>query len=372
VFKNQLFFDTYESENYASYGFSGLFDSSVIENRASLEFAADLGAISTRNVAGLSVRHFDGVGKNAFGQGMQHSDRRDLSIGATPNDRLISAFDGTRSWSFDDDSQATNYGLFLQSDVDLPVGLGLLGGLRYDYYDVETVSNGDFSVGSAEDQQDTFGGSIGLNWKAPGGLVPYVNYSRTAYLLTDSNGGTFDQALVTTGDYLQDAELYEVGIKGSFLDKKLFATLAAYQQSRSRTDALGNPIELESRGLEAELRYAPSRNFSLTAAATWQKTTQQGKDTFIRVPLAEVEELLGTTINPADYYSGVVESTAACSASTAPTSRRSRSGSRWARPTCPRSTQATSATPNCRPTCSPTLRSSTPTSNGGLPCASAI
>ncbi len=310
VFKNQVFLDTYESENYASYGFSGLFDSTVVENRASLEFASDFGAVTARSVAGLSARLYNGVGKNAFGQGMQHSDRRDLSIGATPNDRLISAFDGTRSWSFDDDSQSANYGVFLQSDIDLPGGLGLLGGLRYDYFDVETVSRGDFSVGSAEDQQDAISGSVGLNWKAPGGLVPYVNYSRSAYLLTDSNGGTFDQALVATGDYLQDAELYEVGIKGSFLEKKLFATVAAYQQERARSDALGNPVELQSRGIEAELRYAPSRSFSLTAAATWQKTTQQGKDTFIRVPLAEVEELLGITIDPADYYGGVVESTA--------------------------------------------------------------
>jgi iron complex outermembrane receptor protein len=310
VFKNQVFFDTYKSENYASYGFSGLFESSVVENRATLEFANDFGAITARSVAGASVRHFDGIGKNAFGQGMQHSDRRDLSIGATPNDRLISAFDGTRSWSFNDDSRSTNYGLFLQSALDLPAGFGVLGGVRYDYFDVETVSRGDFSVGSAKDQQDAFSGSVGLNWKAPGGLVPYVNYTRSAYLLTDSNGGTFDQAIVSTGDYLQDAELYELGVKGSFLDKKLFATVAAYKQQRARTDAVGNPIELESRGIEAELRYAPSRSFSLTAAATWQKTTQQGKDTFVRVPLAEVERLLGTTIDPADYYGGVVESTA--------------------------------------------------------------
>ncbi len=310
VFKNQVFFDTYESKNYASYGFSGYFDSYVLEDRASLEFKSDLGPVAANTVAGVSVRYYDGTGLNAFGQGMQHADRRDLSIGATPNDRLISAFGGVRSWSFDDESNYWNYGAFVQSDLDLPGGFGALAGLRYDLFDVETVSNGDFSVGAADDTQGALSGSIGLNYKAPLGLIPYVSYSHSAYLLNDSNGGTFDQALVASGDYLQDAEMFEVGIKGVFLDKTLFATLAAYQQNRSRADALGNPVELESQGIETELRYAPTRSFSLTAAATWQKTVQKDINTFVRVPLEEVEDLLGTDIDPADYYGGVVESTA--------------------------------------------------------------
>ncbi|MCC5021785.1 MAG: hypothetical protein J6386_02825 [Candidatus Synoicihabitans palmerolidicus] len=53
TFKNQVFFETYESENYASYGFSGYFDSTVVEDRLTVNFkTGNDGTFTTDNVIG--------------------------------------------------------------------------------------------------------------------------------------------------------------------------------------------------------------------------------------------------------------------------------------------------------------------------------
>lgn len=310
VLKNQMFFDTYETDNYASYGFSGRFDAAVFENRLSLQFKAAAGdTFKSDNVVGVSGRYFDGTGLNAFGQGMQHADRRDLSIGATPNDRLMPAYSGERSWSLNEDSRVLDLGAFWQGSLNLGERLSFLAGARADSFDVETVSNGDFNTGAADDRRTVYGFSVGANYQLPAGFVPYVTYSRTKYLLNDSNGGSYDFAIVAAGDHLQPATLIEAGVKASLAEGKLYATFAGYQQDRTRTDLLGQPVELEATGYEFELRYAPSPSFSVTAAATWQETLMKDQNFFIRVPLPEVNRLLGTNLTPAEYYGGVTEST---------------------------------------------------------------
>ncbi|MGJ3243330.1 MAG: TonB-dependent siderophore receptor [Opitutales bacterium] len=311
TFKNQVFFDTYDSENYASYGFTGAFNNSVIENRATYAFEADLGeSLQLTAVAGGTIRYFDGEGLNAFGQGMQHADRRDLIAGPTPNDRSPSALDGDRSWSLDEVSEYTNWGLFVDADLELLQRAILTVGVRYDRFDVETVSNGDFNAsGPASADDGEFSYSLSGSLLLPGGLRPYVSYAESIYLLGDANGGTFDSVIVGSGDYLQDATLLEAGIKGSVFEDRLFFAAAVYRQDRARTDPFGAPIALESEGIELEFRFVPNARFSLTGAATWSKAMIKDDGLFVRVPLSEVERQLGTTIDPADYYGGVVEST---------------------------------------------------------------
>ncbi|MCC5021784.1 MAG: TonB-dependent receptor [Candidatus Synoicihabitans palmerolidicus] len=234
---------------------------------------------------------------------MQHADRRDLSVGATPNDRLIPTFSGERSWSLNEDSQVSNLGVFWQGAINAS-DCGIVAGARLDSFDVNTISNGDCSEGTASSSDTESAFNIGINYHTTSGLVPYLNYSRSIYLLNDSNGGTYNAAIVSIGDHLQDAEL-----KASLLEDKLYAALAYYQQDRARADMFGNPIQLESAGTEFELRYAPTARFSLTAAAAWQTTILMDENLFIRLSLVEVNRLMGTNISPADYYGGVSETT---------------------------------------------------------------
>ena len=306
--KNQSFFDTYETENYVSYGFTGFFDSSVFENRTTADFDWELSeSVRSSHSAGVSFRYFDGIGKNAFGQGLQHADRRDLSAGATPSDRSPNALFSDRGWSLDEDTEYLNAGAFVASKFALNETVFIDTGLRWDYFDSESVDTGQFAGGFAEasDTSDEFSYNISLSAEL-GNMRPYISYADSVYLLVDANGGTLAPANIDNGTYLADAELLEAGIKGSFFDNRLYAAIALYTQENSRTDQFGAPIGLESEGVEIEARWAPTANFSMTAAATWVDSLQTN-DAFVRVPLSEVNRQLEADIQPEEFYGGVVE-----------------------------------------------------------------
>jgi len=308
--KNQSFFDTYETENYVSYGFTGYFDSSVFENRTTFEFDYDIAdSITSTHAAGVSYRYFDGIGRNAFGQGYQHADRRDLSAGATPSDRSPNSLDSDRGWSLDEDTQYTDIGAFLASNFAYNDFIFLDTGIRWDYFDAESVDTGQFGSGfdTASSTDDEFTWNASLSAEI-GNFRPYITYAESVYLLVDANGGTLAPANIESGDYLAEAELFEVGVKASFYGGRLYAALSYYEQENTRSDQFGAPIGIESEGLELEVRWAPVEHFSLTGAATWVESIQNN-DAFVRVPLSEVNRLTGANIQPEDYYGGVTEST---------------------------------------------------------------
>ncbi|MEM7790804.1 MAG: TonB-dependent receptor, partial [Verrucomicrobiota bacterium] len=297
-----------ETENYVSYGFTGFFDSSVFENRTTFEFDLDLiDGVTSSHLAGFSYRYFDGIGRNAFGQGFQHADRRDLSQGATPSDRSPNAITSDRGWSLDEDTEYTDVGLFIASNFGFKDTIFLDTGLRWDYFDAESVDTGVFAPGTASDTSDEITWNVSLSAEV-GNFRPYVTYAESVYLLVDSNGGTLAPDNIRSGAYLAEAELFEIGVKASFFDGRLYGALTYYEQENSRSDQFGAPVGIESEGVELELRWAPTENFSLTGAATWVESTQIN-DAFIRVPLSEVNNLLGSDIQPEDYYGGVTEST---------------------------------------------------------------
>ncbi|HKJ89942.1 MAG TPA: TonB-dependent receptor [Oceanipulchritudo sp.] len=306
--RNQSFFDTYETENYVSYGFTGFFDSSVFENRTTADFDWELSeSITSSHSAGVSFRYFDGIGKNAFGQGFQHADRRDLSAGATPSDRSPNALFSDRGWSLNEDTEYLNAGAFVASKFALNETVFIDTGLRWDYFDSESVDTGQFAGGFAEasDTSDEFSYNISLSAEL-GNMRPYISYADSVYLLVDANGGTLAPANIDNGTYLADAELLEAGVKGSFFEDRLYAAIAVYTQENSRTDQFGAPVGLESEGVEIEARWAPTTNFSMTAAATWVDSVQTN-DAFVRVPLSEVNRQLDADIKPEEFYGGVVE-----------------------------------------------------------------
>jgi iron complex outermembrane receptor protein len=306
--RNQSFFDTYETENYVSYGFTGYFDSSVFENRTTAEFDWQISdTITSSHAAGVSIRYFDGLGLNAYGQGYQHADRRDLAFGATPSDRTPNALFSDRGWSLAEDTQYLDLGAFIASNFAINEVLFVDTGLRWDYFDAESVDTGQFAGGFAEASgtADEIAYNISLSADL-GNIRPYVSYADSVYLLVDPNGGTLAPANIDNGSYLAEAELIEAGVKVSLFDGRLYAALAYYDQENVRTDQFGAPVGLESDGVELEVRWAPTTNFSMTAAATWVDSMQTN-DAFVRIPLSEVNRQLGTDIQPEDYYGGVAE-----------------------------------------------------------------
>lgn len=91
------------------------------------------------------------------------------------------------------------------------------------------------------------------------------------------NTGVFGNFLVWgPGNKLNDlafrslSELYEAGAKADIVPGKLFASLAGFVQNRDLSpDTNGNMARVRIKGVEASLRFQPSRNLSGGANFTW-------------------------------------------------------------------------------------------------------
>ena len=72
----------------------------------------DFGRLKTQSVAGLSWRYVHAIGRESFNSGVIALDRRDISVGAMPNDIVDSPFNSRsarhfRHWAGRTTSSAT-------------------------------------------------------------------------------------------------------------------------------------------------------------------------------------------------------------------------------------------------------------------------
>src|SRR6185312_13417705 len=89
----QLFGDTLENDRFVSYGFPGSYRTQIGEARLRYDLKREFGLLKTQTVAGLSYRYVHAVGKESFNSGVIALDRRDISLGAAPNDIFTSPFE---------------------------------------------------------------------------------------------------------------------------------------------------------------------------------------------------------------------------------------------------------------------------------------
>ena len=117
--------------------------------------------------------------------------------------------------------------------------------------------------------------SASLSQKLPWGLKPYFTISRADLELSGSND-VLTAAQVSTGQLLGHAQLKEVGIKGSWLNERLFITIDGYEQQRqdavAPTDpgASANVTDTYTRGTELEIKFMPLPGLFLTGYALAQ------------------------------------------------------------------------------------------------------
>jgi hypothetical protein len=71
-----------------------------------------------------------------------------------------------------------------------------------------------------------------------------------------------------------ESELVEFGSKASLLDNKVFVSGSVFQQTRQAPQLVGDPIGIETMGLELESFYQPDRNFNASANFTYQNAEQ--------------------------------------------------------------------------------------------------
>ncbi|NOX69608.1 MAG: TonB-dependent receptor [Gammaproteobacteria bacterium] len=309
-FKNQLFYEGYDNLNENAYGFSQFADSSVIEDKFIVSKTFETGSLTSSIQISPSIRYTKFEHANDFIN--EYFDRRDLTGPSTALDRRLLA---TR---IDDDyteyniGDYTDLGIGFMGDFVWESGLNALIGVRYDTIDISgrTVADktlfGGTSPETASSTEDGVSWTASLSWKTPIGVIPYVTASEQSTLIAGQNAD-IDTELISGGGAFDTSDLFEYGIKGSFLDDSLYMALSIYEQERTNFSAqaiVTNTVS-NTQGLEFETRWVANDNLILTFGYTNMEvvnlTTLQDGGRFSFLGAGDVPQ-----IDPTLFYGGTL------------------------------------------------------------------
>ena len=300
--KNQTFSDYMESQKYSSYGFGAGYHPWTVENKSTIGFDyKPTSSITAHILAGFGYRYVRvtaGEERNAY----QVVDRRDLSIGATPNDRFAGPFNsnGLINFQYYQDGSYGDTGLFWLSNIDLGSRLTATIGVRFDRYTPDFMGRDDSDTklthATAANNAVTYNASVG--YRLPFNLRPYFT-AATSRFLDLGQGNELDYSEILSNTYIATSSIYEGGVKTSALDNKVFATVSMFRQKRtSFNNQTHSQDYFRTTGVEAEGRAFLFKRLSLTGAFTWQNPEQLNVPFLLGIP----PTLLGLT--PQQAYGG--------------------------------------------------------------------
>ena len=292
-FKNQTFFDWMNHKKFSSYGFGAGYRPWAIENKSTVTMTMKKNNVVVNSIGGFSFRRVQvsaGEERNDF----QVVDRRDLSVGATANDRFAGPYNskGQIAFQYFNTGNYGDTGLFWMSDVRIGGRFDVTGGVRFDRYTPDFTGR-DFGETNSHAVATANAGTynISLSYRLPFHITPYFT-NATSRFLDLGQGNELDYSQVQNGTFVQTSNLYEAGVKTSALNDKLFASMAFFRQKRAaynkdtRTDDY-----YRTTGVETEMRAYLLHRLSLTAALTWQKPEQLNVPFLLGIP----PSLLGLT-----------------------------------------------------------------------------
>jgi iron complex outermembrane recepter protein len=306
--KNQLFFDRMDQFKLSNQPYAQRQDVFVIEDKLTMTKRLTrlpewlrvnaLGSLNLRN----TVSRGDNIAGGDFA-----THRTDAMAstwpgavpGLTPNANLISPIENPDlsadgyPWGMIYRSEFSEYGLGLMFDIDVDARWNFLLGVRYDLSHAKNVTDaGSYNpvVGTSDSPGAYLGADVraaawddAFSWSASGSyaltphLRPYVTLSHSAIVL-DGNNNALSNDVIDAG-HIGSASLAEAGIKASLLRDRLFATVAAYEQSRTNVDLddpdallYAYPTATKARGWSAEVKWVPTRNLFVSAYAMHQVT----------------------------------------------------------------------------------------------------
>ena len=309
---NKAFYESLTNINENAYGFSQFVDSYAAEDQVIFAFNADHADwLKASYQISPSIRYTD------FKQGddfdYEYFDRRDLTAPSTALDRKLLATRTDSDYSNYLVGDFTDYGLAFLADYTIAENIGLLLGARYDLLDMTSTSVGEKLRGTPASftESDTDEGvswTASLSYTTPFGLTPYVTKSKQATIVM-GQGSEISPGLIADGNAIADSELDEVGIKGSFLDDRLYFAAAWFDQTRtnfSAQDQVSNNTT-ESEGYEFETRFLVTSNFTVTGAYTHLEITNlTALDGGTQFGFQGAEDLTGVT-DPSLFYGYVMQ-----------------------------------------------------------------
>lgn len=308
--KNQLFFDRTDNLNENAYGFSQFIHSYVIEDKivAAKSFTTDAGKFSFQ--ASPSIRYT----KFFFGDDydVEEFNRVDLTVGYTPlSDRLLATECGCDYTDYLK-GHYTDYGMAGLFDLDFNFGLDILAGVRYDYTKVTTgvadPSKYDPLVlptlQHAKGHDDGWSWNVSVSYKLPFGVIPYVTASRQSTIVTGEGSEIYPDA-AAANNFIAASKLYEAGLKGEFLDNRLYAAVSVYKQERTDFNNQNTVTNqsVKTKGIEAEVRWSVDKHLLVSGAYTltnvYELTGLQSGSTFSFFGANDM-----TSVNPALWFGG--------------------------------------------------------------------
>jgi iron complex outermembrane receptor protein len=269
--KNQMFYEGYENLNENAYGFSQFHDSWVFENKLVFATEYQTDAMLAQFQISPSIRHTDFLHGDDFTN--EYFNRRDLTGPSTALDRRLLATRIGKDFDNYDLGNYTDLGIAAMTDLTWDMGLNIVLGVRYDTIDVESTSRGDLLLtpGEITTVKETFDGvswNASVSFKTEIGLIPYITAAEQATLVA-GQGAEIGVGQVSDGAF-DTSELFEYGIKGSFLDDSLYFALSIYEQERTdfSAQAIVTNSTTENKGTELELRWVVNDNLVIGAGYT--------------------------------------------------------------------------------------------------------
>jgi iron complex outermembrane receptor protein len=269
--KNQMFYEGYKNLNENAYGYAQFHDSWVFENKLVFSTEYETDGMLAQVQLSPSIRHTDFLHGDDFTN--EYFNRRDLTGPSTPLDRRLLATRIGRDFDNYDDGSYTDLGMAAMTDFTWDMGLNIVLGVRYDTIDVETTSRGDLlltptDIVSIKETFDGISWNVSVSFKTEIGFIPYITAAEQATLVA-GQGAEIGVAQVGNGAF-DTSELFEYGVKGSFLDDSLYFALSIYEQQRTdfNAQAIVTNSTTENTGTEFELRWVSNDNLVIGAGYT--------------------------------------------------------------------------------------------------------
>ncbi|MFK7829498.1 MAG: TonB-dependent siderophore receptor [Congregibacter sp.] len=274
---NQLFYETIDNINENAYGFSQFGDVDVIEDKLVFAFTKDFGAMEAQFQLSPSIRYTDFTRGQDFIN--EYFDRRDLSQSNAERDpsldtRLLST-QINDDYSEYQSGDYTMYGLAFLGDFNFDNGLSVTLGVRQDYVEVDASTPIELLLApsgepaQASDSDDLLSWSASISWATDFGLVPYITVAEQATIIA-GQVGDIPTTPIANGQWTDVSELWEIGLKGSFLEDSLYFAVNYYEQERVDFNSQSIVTNSSSRteGIEAELRWVVNADLVVTAGWT--------------------------------------------------------------------------------------------------------
>lgn len=171
---------------------------------------------------------------------------------------------------FDDEIAATQYNVFVQTDIELSAGFIVNGGLSYNNYGYGFTRLNNHPVNTFN---KTFDPVLVPRFSILKKIGSY--HSVYATLSRGFSPPTIDEIVPSTGVFnpglkAEDAASYEIGFRGEWIENKLFAEAALYHFNLNNTivtrrDAAGadyfvNTGKTNQQGIELSINYYPIRS----------------------------------------------------------------------------------------------------------------